>query len=232
MKCSFLIIGFALLMTGGCKKSNNANPPPPAPQAVTLVFPEQNAVCVSGTVVSPSQSTIQFQWDNGVNADSYVLVTRNLLTGDSIATTAGSINTNMTLSQNTPYSWYVISKSTRNSSTAKSATWKFYNSGAGITTYAPFPADNLNPALGQTVTVPSNGAISLSWQGASVDNDIVNYDVYFGTAADPPLYKNANTTNSINGVPIVAETTYFWKIVTRDSNNNTSTSDIIEFTTN
>ena len=234
MKYCFLIIAFGLLMAGcgGSKNSDNITPTPPAPKAATLVFPAQNAVCVSGTVISASQSSIQFQWDNGVNADSYVVVTKNLLTGDTLATSTGSNSANITLSRNTPYSWYVVSRSNQSSSTANSDTWKFYNSGAGITTYAPFPADNLNPATGQKITVPTSGEITLTWQATSVDNDIVDYDVYFGTAASPPLYKSHVTAQDLSNVVINSGATYYWKIVTRDSNNNTSTSDVVEFTTN
>ncbi len=234
MRYFFLIIGFGLLMAGcgGSKNSDNISPTPPVPKAATLVFPAQNAVCVSGTVISALQSTIQFQWNNGVNSDSYVVVTKNLLTGDTLATKTGSNSANITVSRNTPYSWYVVSKSNKSSSTAKSDTWKFYNSGAGITTYAPFPADNLSPATGQKIAVPPSGKITLNWQGGSVDNDIVDYDVYLGPTASPPLYKSHVTAQDISNVAINSGTTYYWKIVTRDSNNNTSTSDVVEFTTN
>jgi len=234
MRYSFFAIGFALLMAGcaGSKKSDNIVPPAPVPTAATLVFPAQNAVCVSGSVLSAAQSTIQFQWNNGANSDSYVVITKNLLTGDSLATTTAGASADVTLSRNTPYSWYVVSKSNRSSSTAKSATWKFYNAGAGITTYAPFPADNLKPADGQLVPMPVSGQITLSWQGTSVDNDIVDYDIYFGTSASPPLYKSHQTAKSIGAVTVASKTTYYWKIITRDSNNNTSTSDIVEFATN
>jgi hypothetical protein len=234
MRYSFLSIALGLLIAscGGSKKSDNISPTPPAPKAATLVFPAQNAVCVSGTVISASQSTIQFQWNNSANSDSYIVVTKNLLTGDSLATSAGINSADVTISRNTPYSWYIVSKSNQSSSTAKSDTWKFYNSGAGITTYAPFPADNLSPATGQAITVPSSGKISLSWQGSSVDNDIVDYDIYFGNATSPPLYKSHNTSQNISNITVNPKTTYYWKIVTRDSNNNTSTSDIDEFMTN
>ncbi len=234
MKYPFIILGLALMMLGcgGSKKNDNIKPPAPKPQAATLIFPAQNAVCVSGNTLSATQSTIQFQWNNGANADNYVIVTKNLLTGDSLATSAGANSTDVTLSRNTPYSWYVISKSSQSSSTAKSATWKFYNSGAGITNYAPFPADNFKPVTGQTVTVPSGGTISLSWQGSSVDNNIVDYDIYFGTAASPPLYKAHSTATSISAVAVSSQTTYYWKIVTRDSNNDLSVSDVAKFSTN
>lgn len=234
MRNLLLIIALGTLMAGcsGSKKSDNISPPPPGPKAATLIFPAQNAVCVSGTVSSATQSTIQFQWNNGANTDSYILVTKNLLTGDTLTTSTGHNSADVTVSQNTPYSWYVVSTSNQSSNTAKSDTWKFYNSGTGITTYAPFPADNLTPAMGHAVTVPSSGNISLSWHGSSIDNDIVDYDIYFGTATSPPLYKSHNTSQSISDIAANSKTTYFWKIVTRDSNNNTSTSDITEFTTN
>jgi hypothetical protein len=234
MRYFYLIVAFGLLMAGcgGSKKSDNVSPPPPAPKAATLIFPAQDAVCVSGALISALQSSIQFQWNNGINANSYIVVTKNLLTGDTLATSAGGNSANVTLSRNTPYSWYIISKSNQTSITAKSDTWKFYNAGAGITTYAPFPADNLTPASGHAVTVPSSGKIALSWHGSSVDNDIVDYDIYFGTATSPPLYKSHNTSQNISNIAANSKTIYYWKIVTRDSNNNTSTSDVVEFTTN
>ncbi len=234
MRYSFLSITLGLLFAGcsGTKKSDNISPTPLLPMAATLVFPAQNAICVSGAVISASQSTIQFQWNNSANSDRYIVVTKNLLTGDTLATSAGTNSADVTVSRNTPYSWYIISKSNQSSSTAKSDTWKFYNSGAGITTYAPFPADNLSPAAGHTITVPSSGKISLSWQGSSVDNDIVDYDIYFGTATSPPLYQSHNTSQNISNISANSKTTYYWKIVTRDSNNNSSTSDVVEFMTN
>ncbi|WP_158995708.1 hypothetical protein [Mucilaginibacter sp. L196] len=234
MRYFFLILGLGLVMAGcgGGKNSDNISPTPPSPKAAALVFPAQNAICVSGTVISASQSTIQFQWNNGLNSDSYVVVTKNLLTGDTLATNTGSNSADIQVSRNTPYSWYVVSKSNQSSSTAKSDTWKFYNSGAGVTTYAPFPADNLSPVTGQNIAVPPSGEITLNWKGGAVDNDIVDYDVYLGLTASPPLYKSHVTTQGISNVVINSNATYYWKIATRDSNNNTSTSDVVEFTTN
>ena len=233
MRYILLIIGFGLLVAGcgSSKNSDNIKPIPPAPEAATLVYPNQNAVCVSGTVLSETQSTIEFQWNKGANSDNYVVVTKNLLTGDTLATNAGSNSVSINVSRNTPYAWYVMSKSNQSNSIAKSDTWKFYNSGAGITTYAPFPADHLNPATGQKVVVPAAGGITLNWQGGAVDNDIVDYDVYFGSTADPLLYKSHVTAQMMSNVPVNHGTTYYWKIITRDRNNNTSTSDVAEFTT-
>ncbi|GGA97446.1 hypothetical protein [Mucilaginibacter rubeus] len=233
MRYSFLLIVLSLLIAGCTgKHTDNVSPTPPAPKSAILVFPAQNAVCVSGAVVSQLNSTIQFHWNDGGNSDSYTVVVKNLLTGDTLATAAAGNSADVTVSRNTPYSWYVVSKSNQSSSTAKSETWKFYNSGDGITTYAPFPADNLSPAMGRIITVPSSAGITLSWQGGSVDNDIVDYDLYFGTTASTPLYKSHIKSPTISNVSVNPSTTYYWKIVTRDSNNNTSTSDVAEFKTN
>ncbi len=222
-----------LLLLLGCGKNKSSNPGPASPPgAASLVFPDQNSICISGSIISPKQSSVQFKWNAGNYTDSYVVVTKDLLTGDTVASPATQTQINITLNANTPYSWCVISRSAKTSTIAQSVVWKFYNSGAGVTSYAPFPADGLNPGNGQYVTVPPSGTITLSWQGTSVDNDIVGYDIYFGTTTTPPLYKSGNTSMSISNIPVKTQSKYYWKVVTHDNNNNTSATEVIEFDTN
>jgi hypothetical protein len=228
-----IIFFYCLVFILASCSSNKSNPGPPVvPQAAILTLPEQNAICVSGNVISVTQSSIQFNWQAAANTDNYVVSAKNLLTGDSVSVSSTQPQATITLTRNTPYSWYVISKTNTNSNTAKSVVWKFYNSGDGVTSYAPFPADNLNPATGQYVTVPASGTITLIWVGSAVQNNIVGYDVYFGTSLSPPLYQKSVTESSVNNVPVTAATAYYWKVVTHDSNNNTSTSDVVQFNTN
>jgi hypothetical protein len=55
--------------------------------------------------------------------------------------------------------------------------WEFYNSGPGIISYVPFPADKPSPIFGQTLNA---GAINLTWVGGVVNSHVIaNYDVYF-----------------------------------------------------
>jgi len=195
-----------------------------------LTTPVQNGICVTGTVISDTQSSVTFAWNASENTDNYDVFIKNLLT--SVTTTQNTTQTQLTatLSRSTPYSWYVVSKSAKISSTAQSDTWKFYNSGPGVVTYAPFPADITAPTSGQIVTTST---VNLTWTGSAVDNStIASYDVYFGTASNPPLLQSGVTDSFINNITLTAKTTYYWKVMTKDKNNDTSDSGIYQFSTN
>ena len=220
-------ISLALMSCGG--KKNN---PVPDPAKAVLVFPAQNAVCTTGTVISASQSSITFTWNAADNTNSYDLNLKNLLT--SATTTQNTANTKLTitLARNTPYSWSITSRSSKTSNTVQSDTWKFYNSGPGVVTYAPFPAEITSPTFGEKVTAVA-GKVDLSWTGSAVDNSsIANYDVYFGTTATPAVFKNAITDSFVNNVNVTSGTTYYWKVITRDVDGNTSDSGLFQFTVN
>lgn len=213
---------------GGSKKNN----PGPSPTKATLSTPLQNAVCTTGTVISGTESSILFTWNASANASSYDLVLKNLLTAATTTQNTTATQLMVTLARNTPYSWYIVSKSTRSTTTAQSDTWKFYNAGPGIITYAPFPAEITSPAFGQNVTAGS-GTINLTWKGSSVNpGTITGYDIYFGTTNNPPLFKNGVTDSFINGVSVTSKTTYYWEILTWDIDGNSSDSGLYQFTVN
>ena len=85
--------------------------------------------------------------------------------------------------------------------------------------------------MAQRIT-PVAGKITLQWTGSDVDNDILNYDIYLGTTASPGLLKAAQTGLSLPDVAVNANTTYYWKVITRDSKGNTSDSGVYVFYTN
>jgi len=233
MRSLLYSIIFLVIVSGcGSHKSGDPKPLTQPPVAALLVFPEQSALCVSGTITSSTESSVQLKWNPSANTDSYDVNIKNLLTNSIETHNTTQTHLDITLLQNTPYSWQVISKSNTVSAVANSDTWKFYNSGQGVVSYAPFPADGFTPALGQFVTVPASGQISLSWHGSDTDNDIVNYDIYFGTDPNPPLIKQGSSATSLDGVAATAKTKYYWKVVTFDSHGNASTSDIVQFNTN
>ncbi|QKJ32460.1 hypothetical protein HQ865_22740 [Mucilaginibacter mali] len=236
MKRVVVIFAVAIAIAA-CKKSKPA-PPAPAvepdytPSKTVLVFPAKDEACITGVSVSDMQSSVVFSWNNTINAESYVLYVKNLETG----ITAAAIDVlgtqkQVTLSKNTPYSWYVISKSSKTTATTQSDVWKFYNSGAGVISHPPFPADLLTPTFGQSISAVS-GKIGLSWTGGDVDNDISTYDVYFGINSQPSLYQSNVSVNTLSGINVSSGTTYFWKVLTRDSKGNTSTSSTFQFTVN
>lgn len=225
------LISFVVMSCGG-KKNNPIPAPAPDPDKAVLILPAQNAVCATGSVISDQQSSITFTWNAAAHADGYDLVIKNLL--NSTINTQSTSDTKLiaTLSRNTPYSWYIVSKSSKTTTTAQSDTWKFYDSGPGVVTYAPYPADVTSPLYGQVVAATS-GTINLTWTGSAVDlSTIADYDVYFGTTVTPPIFKSTITDSFVNGVKVTSGTTYYWRVITRDNTGNTSDSGLYQFSVN
>lgn len=228
-KTIFVIFSAAFVLTGCGGKHNN---PTPSPDPALLSEPALNSLCTVGTVLSATQSSLQFTWYPANNSESYNLVIKNLLTSDSTIQVTSQPLATMTLLRNTPYEWYVVSLSSKTSVTAKSANWKFYNSGPGAVTYAPFPATISSPTFAQVVTSAA-GIVNLTWTGSVVSPDVIaNYDVYFGTTNTPAITASAITNSFLNNVTVLANATYYWKVITRDVAGNTSDSGLYQFTVN
>ena len=201
----------------------------PAPEAATLLAPATNEACAAGTVLSDSITKIKFSWTSVATAESYDITIKNLLTGKSVTQGATTNSIEVAVKRNTPFSWFVTSKSTLTTKTTDSNTWKFYTTGPVQIFYTPFPAEAISPTIGQQIT---GNKVSLRWKGADVDNDISAYDVYFGTDANPPILQSklAASTTSIADLSVVAGTKYYWKVVTKDAKGNSSSSEIFQFT--
>jgi len=227
-KVRYILI-LAGLLVAGCGK--NGSDPIPSPEKAMLTFPEMNALCTQGTVVSAGKTSVVFKWASAANAESYDLSLKNLLTSVITTTSANTNQLSVTLDVNTPYSWSITSRSSKTAEISQSDTWKFYNSGPGVLSYAPYPAEITAPTMKQRIAA-TGSKVTLSWLGSDVDNDVAGYDVYFGTAATPPLFKSALTAPTLTDVAVSAGSTYYWKVVTTDSKGNTSDSGIYQFTVN
>ncbi|MCP4706729.1 MAG: hypothetical protein GY865_19195, partial [candidate division Zixibacteria bacterium] len=114
------------------------------------------------------------------------------------------------------YYWKVIARDSRNGVT-EGPVWQFTT----INTPPQIPSYNL--PLNNSAIVPDN--VYLSWQEAidrDTDDTIVDYDIYFGTSATPPLFA-ANQTELFYPLGVLAPSTvYYWKILARDNHGNTS----------
>ncbi len=225
MKKTLLVYTIFLPLLFACKKDK---PSPVIPSPVDLIFPFENSECNVGTDSTETESTVIFEWKKAENADEYELNLKNLSSGDSTTHTTTDIKISIRLIRSTPYSWYVISKSNEFETTAKSAIWKFYNAGEGTTSYAPFPAEIVSPAMAETITTAAN-VITLEWIGSDVDNDITKYDVYFGTTNTPEQIETDLQESILSGVAISPNTVYYWKIITKDAQGNSSDSGVYQF---
>ncbi len=213
----------ALLLILACSKDEGN----PNPSATSLIFPDNNQECNQGIDVSgTNQSTVTFRWTASNKTDSYDVVLKNLNTQSSTSHSSLTNELAINIEKGTPFSWYVISKNMKVLETAESETWKFYNAGDPVASYAPFPADLVSPAMGSTLTGITTQ--NLSWSGSDIDNDIVSYDVYFDTS-NPPTALEGNTSSSNMDVTVAAGNTYYWRVITKDSQGNNSLSEIFQF---
>ncbi len=222
-----------LLISCGGGSDPNPEPEPPAvvppPSAATLIFPDNNTECNEGTVINENQSTVTFRWTDAQNADTYELNVRNL-NNNSTSSSISSINSStITLLRGVPYSWFVVSRANGTNETVASATWRFYNQGPGVENYAPFPAEAVSPARGSTVA--TSGTVTLVWAGSDVDNDIVDFDVFLGTDAASLPFVDTTEESTID-VAVSSGNVYYWRILSRDSQGNTSQSEIFDFLIN
>jgi hypothetical protein len=217
-----------LLLVGSLIACQKDSPPPLVnePGKAGLIFPEQNSVCLEGNVISPSESAVDFRWDKSDHTDSYEITVKNLITAEIRTASTTDQHLEVLLGRNAPYSWFITSKSRQTGVSTKSDVFRFYNAGPGKVSYAPFPAEILSPAMGQTV---SAGAVNLDWNGNDPDGDLSGYDVYLGTSTAPELLRSNVRDSNLDGIPVKAKNIYYWRIVSRDARGNTSDSGLFQF---
>ena len=228
-----IVLGVFLTLSGCSSEGSSGPVPDPEPDpvadpvAATLVFPEDDTECNEGEVIDEEQSRVTFIWNESENTDSYELVLLDLGTDQEERYASSTDELGVTLSRATPYEWYVVSKAEGSNVTAESQRWRFYNEGPGVESHAPFPAEAVSPVRGSTVET-TTGTVVLEWIASDVDDDIVGYEVFFGTDADP-VSMGTTTESSMEVESVVSGTTYYWKVVTEDSKGNSSTSEVFEF---
>ena len=80
-------------------------------------------------------------------------------------------------------------------------------------------------------TLSRDGKSLLTWTDSDPDNDIVGYDVYMGLSGTTlTLYKGGIKDMFLNNVPVKSSTTYYWKVITTDSQGNTADTGVYQFT--
>ncbi|MDO6491966.1 MULTISPECIES: hypothetical protein [unclassified Cellulophaga] len=221
------ISSLLLASCGGGSDDEGTEPDPiTTPKATTLVFPENNTECNEGAIISDTRSSVEFSWSAAADTDSYEINIKNLATGNSSSKTVTTTSDAITIDRGTPYEWFIVSKANGTTETATSATWKFYNQGVGTENYAPFPADVISPNRGATIATTTT--VSLKWSGEDVDDDIVDYEILFGTNNTPTTSIGVTTETTLDAT-VTANTVYYWKVITKDSQDNTSSSEVFEF---
>lgn len=216
---SLIKLLFLSILIGSCGGKDNP-PAPPQPEvkelgAFNLVFPDNNLICTEGEDTGNDEVSINFMWTASANATGYDLEINNQDTGAKINETSSTTSKTVTLPKGVQFTWTITAK--LGEDTKASDSWSFYSEGTAQENYAPFPA---------TITVADNGdaTISIEWSGADLDDDIVSYEVYFGTTEDPDLVHSATDDSAGLTQSIVYGSDHFLSIVTIDGLGNKSTS--------
>jgi hypothetical protein len=231
-KPELIVLALLTSILFACNYDEPDPQPGPAlpPAKAVLLLPAQNEVCASGENQTAAASTVKFDWSDAANATSYVLSLKNLITNTVSDYTSSQSELKIAIPRATAFSWTVTSRSTKSAITALSDSWKFYNSGEGQVSYAPFPATLTFPAMGQLID-PAN-KVTLSWSGSDADNDLASYEVYFGKTDSPSFVASNKPDSQSFTVEVAAGTIYYWKIITKDAKGNTSDSGVFQFKIN
>lgn len=219
------LVLIAVMVLAGCKKDDG----PSLPGAVTLVFPENNSECLTGIVLNQETSEVEFRWQATNNAATYRLTVRHLGNGTTEQLSTSNTTARVVLDRGAPYSWSVLGQTASGMSGPSSATFQFYNAG-NFLSYPPFPATLVSPGSGASITASAQGQVLLAWVGGDADGDLNEYEVFLGTAADN-LSSAAqlgpfSTSTTVN---VNSGTVYFWEVISRDVEGNSSSSGVYSF---
>lgn len=217
-----LICGIFLI---GCKKKSEPKPP----EAVSLVFPNRSSECTTGVDLNQNTSEVEFRWMASNHTDTYELRVTNINTNVTQTINTQTISAKLPIAKGEPFSWQVRSRNSKVTEVVSSSTWMFYNAGSE-TTYAPFPAEVVEPTSGTSVFRDINNEVTLAWQGADIENDIVGYDIFFSTTSPPEtLIDSPSAGTTTEKVSVDTGTMYYWQVVTKDAEGNSSQSGIFTF---
>lgn len=223
---SFLGVSCSKDTPGGGGGGTNPTPTAKTPGKAVLTSPENNKTCEEVN----TSGQVTFSWNASTDTDKYDLKITNLNTQgvnnqNNITTTSKAV----TLTKGIPYSWSITSKN-EGTKTTTSDTWQFYLAGDGVVNYAPFPATAVSPSPGASVARTS-GKVTIEWSGSDADNDSLTYTLEMDTidGIQGTVIAEDISASSME-LSVEADTVYYWRVISSDG-QNTSTSIVYTFRT-
>jgi hypothetical protein len=219
------------LMVAACSSGGGDDKPEvknTAPTVPALVAPSDNKLCLNTTVV--------FEWSAATDANNDVITYQLQVAKDNQFTQivnteeVQGLSKSISLEKNTAYYWRLKSTDSKGLSSNYSFTYKFYTSGDAVVNHLPFVPELVAPT--QNVVL-STSSTTLKWNATDVDaTDVLTYDIYFGTTANPTTKIKENNTSKSFDVTLEPTKEYFWKVVVKDNKGGETTGQIWKFKTN
>lgn len=223
---SFLGVSCSKDTPGGGGGGTTPTPTAKTPGKAVLTSPANNKTCEEVN----TSGQVTFSWNASTDTDKYDLKITNLNTQgvtnqNNITTTSKAV----TLTKGIPYSWSITSKN-EGTKTTTSDTWQFYLAGDGVVNYAPFPATAVSPSPGASVARTS-GKVTVEWSGSDADDDTLTYTLEMDTTdgIQGTVIADDISASSVE-VSVEADTVYYWRVISSDG-QNTSTSIVYTFRT-
>lgn len=230
-KIIYILILSSLVFSCGGEKSEKPTPPPTennAPTIPVLVYPTNNLLCID--------NVLNFDWNASTDKDNdaityQVQVATNSQFTQLAHTVTGSETLQMlSLEKGVAYYWRVKATDSKNLSSAYSSSNQFYTEGVGVSNHIPFSPELISPVFNEIVQTTTT---TLKWAGNDVDTeDILTYDVYFGTNQAYLLITSADQSETSFATPILTSSTnYYWKVVVKDGKGGQTIGQTWKFTT-
>ena len=148
----------------------------------------------------------------------------------------GSTLTKSNLAYGTTYYWKVVAKDSKGA-TRESPVWRFSTINRAPSTPS-YPSSMNNPPSIPSSPKPSDNSsnqpltLTLSWECDDPDGDSLTYDVYFETS-DVSMSEIASDHkgSTLTKSNLAYGTTYYWKVVAKDSKGATRESPVWRFST-
>lgn len=217
-----------LFSCGGGGNEPVAEPLNTAPTITTLVAPTNSKLCINNSVT--------FEWAASTDTEKNPIVYQLQVATDNqflqIVNTSEVSGTtqSITLDKGKAYYWRVKATDSKNASSAYSTVYSFYTEGVALSNRLPFIPELISPVNN---TVLNTTTTTLKWSGSDVDtNDVLNYDVFFGTESNPVTKVVENKTTTSFDVTIQPSKVYYWRVVVKDNKGGETTGQIWRFITN
>ncbi|WP_224490085.1 fibronectin type III domain-containing protein [Robertkochia flava] len=184
-----------------------------APGTPILIFPEKDQLCLDPVIAFTWHRTTdpdgdQVSYNLQLSSDpSFGVLIRDLNTRDTTTT--------MNLDPAADYYWRVAAYDDSGEKGSFAQYQAFTVEGNPESNHVPNSPTLVSPYLNASV---APGSQTLSWDAVDADNEVLTFDIYFGTTNPPQLYVADHGANTL-GVTTEAGKTYFWKVHAKDQSS-------------